>query len=208
MRRPKNPDAWRGAHPFGRGVPSRFVKELAAQPSLFDEPKVKAALSEPLFPTLTADTSSRVTSLDEFAARAPKKKKGLRSAARSEVDDSLEEADRMREGNDFTKARPRHFVALYALFHKHVYGVHSGELIGKTWTAACLMAARILDREFAGDVDRFVSFIAWSWRREKRAHARSDGDRRRMGWRLQFSPALVTDYRVQLAKEQEGRRTG
>lgn len=197
MRRPKNPEAW---------LAKKLTRALASTGDITKDPNFKAALSESLFPKELYEEkpSSGVTSLDEWAAKAPRKKKGLRSAPRSDVDASLAEADQMRAANDFTGARPRHLVALYALFHKHVYGVHPGELAGKAWTAACLMAARILDREFSGDVQRIVSFIAWTWRREKRAHIRTTaGDRRRMGWRLQFSPSLVTDYRVELARDRQ-----
>ena len=183
MRRPKDPEAYEAAHPLGRAA------------AVIDVEKYRNERARPL--------PGQVTSLDEWAAKAPKKKKGLRSAARQDVASSIAEADQMRAASDFTAARPRHFVGLYALFHNHVYGVAPSELSGKTWTAACLMAARILDREFGKDIDRFVSFIAWTWRREKRAHVRASGERRRLGWRLQFSPTLVTDYRVELARERE-----
>lgn len=149
--------------------------------------------------------SSRVVSFDEWAAKTPKKRKGLRSAGMDDVAAAYEEANRMRESRDWTGARPKHLVALYEQLHRHVYGVPASELRGKVITAARLMAARLLEREFGGDVERMVSFIAWSWKREKRAHARGGEDRRRMGWRLQFSPSLVTDYRVHLAGE---RRAG
>lgn len=149
--------------------------------------------------------SSRVVSLDEWASRAPRRKKGLRSAGKQDVDQSLAEVDRMVASKDWSAARPRHFVALYFKMHAHVYGTEPAELRGKTWTAACLMAARLFERELGSDVDRFVNFLAWTWKREKRAHARGSDDRRRMGWRLQFSPALVTDYRVFLAQD---RRAG
>lgn len=189
---------------------AKIARALASTGDITKDPHFKAALSESLFPKeLYEEQPARgVTSLDEWASKAPKRKKGLRSAPRSDVASSIAEADQMRGANDFTAARPRHFVGLYSLFHNHVYGVVPGELTGKAWTAACLMAARILDREFAGDLNRFVSFIAWTWRREKRAHARATGDRRRMGWRLQFSPSLVTDYRVELARDRDGQRTG
>jgi hypothetical protein len=111
----------------------------------------------------------------------------------------------MIDSREWKAARPRHLVALYVRMHEHVYRTGPSELRGKTWTAACLMAARLLERELGGDVERMVDFIAWAWKREKRAHARGGDDRRRMGWRLQFSPSLVTDYRVYLASD---RRAG
>lgn len=142
--------------------------------------------------------------MDEWVARAPKRRKGLRSAGRSEVDISLEEVDAMRESKDWSAARPRHFVALYFRLHQHVYKVDPVELRGKVWTAACLMASRLLEREFSGDLERMVSFIAWAWSRERKAHAKSNGDRRRLGWKLAFSPMLVTDYRVIAVSQRAG----
>jgi len=145
-----------------------------------------------------------VISFDAWAAKAPKKKKGLRPTARDSIATSIDEADAMRAKASWPDARPRHLVALHVLCHRHVYGVDPGELSGKTWTAACLSAARLLEREFSGDVVRLVEFIAWSWKREKRAHAKGSDERRRMGWRLQFSSALVTDYRVQIRTKKTG----
>lgn len=171
VRGPRDPKAWTAAHPNGKPPP--------------------APSSKP----------SNVTSLDEWAAAAPKRKKGLRSAGKNDVEAALDEANAMRKAGDWTAARPRHLVALYVQLHAHVYGVQPTELRGKTWTAACLMASRLLEREFTGDTARFVAFIAWTWKCERKAHARGNPDRRRLGWRLQFSPALVTDYRVHLLGE-------
>lgn len=151
--------------------------------------------------------ASKVVSFDEFAARAPKKQKGLRSAGGSEIERTLRETTTMREANDWTVSRPRHFVALYFQLHRHVYGIEPGELRGKAWTAACLMAARTFTNDFTGDTARFVAFIVWAWKREKKAHAKGIEDRRRMGWRLQFSSTLVTDYRLYLAQRTQ-RHTG
>lgn len=148
-------------------------------------------------------SASHVVSFDEWASRAPRRKKGLRSTGKDEVLVALDEADRMRRDGSWDGARPRHLVALYVQLHMHVYKVPPAELRGKEWTAACLMASRLLAREFSGDASRLVEFISWTWRRERRAHAKGDGGRRRMGWRLQFSPSLVTDYRVELSRRRE-----
>lgn len=140
-----------------------------------------------------------VVSLDSFAAAAPKKPTGLRSAGAKDVLRTIEETEVMRASGDWVGARPRNMVALYVLCHRHVYGVDPLELSGKAWTAACLMAARIIANEFDDDVKRCVAFLAWTWSRERRAHAHAAGaERRRLGWRLQFSAALLTDYRVHL----------
>lgn len=177
MRRPRDPAAFHAAHPNGKAPPA---------------PRAG---------------SSKIVSFDEFAARAPKRSKGLRAAGKQDIATSLDEATLMRTAGVWKAARPRHFVALYAQLHAHVYGAEPTELRGKTWTAACLMASRLLAGDFSGDAGRLVAFVVWAWKREKKAHAKGNEDRRRMGWRLQFSSALVTDYRVHLA-QRSGLRAG
>lgn len=173
MRRPKDPEA------FKRAQESR------------------ARITERPLP-------ANVVSFEAFAAQAPKKRKGLRGAGKNEIGTSLEEVGEMRAKGEWKSARPRHFVALYWQLHQHVYKLAPAELRGREWTAACLAAKRMIDVDFQGDLDRFVEFIVWTWRREKYLNAKDEsGTRRRLGWRLQFSPSLATDYRLHLQRQRE-----
>lgn len=164
-------------------------------------------MRRPKYPELrrAREGSSRVVPMDEWLAGAPAKRKGLRVASKNDIATSIEETQGMYKAHDWTAMRPRHAVALYWILHTHVYSIEPSELRGKAWTAACLMASRLLAKDFGGDHDRLVSFLAWAWKREKKAHARGGEDRRRLGWRLQFSAGLATDYRVFLAQNEECR---
>lgn len=123
--------------------------------------------------------------------------------ASKEIRDALEGALGMRQSEDWSAAAPKHLVALYAQLHTHVYGVEPMEVgDAREWGQACVAAARLLG--MFDDPRACVAFVAWTWMREKAAIARQqNGSRRRIGWRLQFSSSLVTDYRVDTASRQE-----
>lgn len=86
-------------------------------------------------------------------------------------------------------------VGLYALCHQRLYGVEPIEL--KTdFGMARRRVMTLLRDEFDGDVDAFVQFVRWAWLRQERRVARSGPSDYRMGWRVQFSSAVLTDWRV------------
>jgi len=105
---------------------------------------------------------------------------------------------RSREGWD--DAGPRELVGLYAWCHRSVYNVLPVELeVVAEFRAASRAALSLLHQHFHDDPVAAVQFIKWSWKREQgRADwaKREKKDRNRMGWRLQFSPRQITDYRV------------
>jgi hypothetical protein len=93
-----------------------------------------------------------------------------------------------------------HFVAMYADLHEKVYGIAPVELDdGKVFHMAKQAADRLLEKHFGGDPGEMVTFVLWVWDREKgredwrRGGIKSGG---RIGWRLQFGGALVSDYRL------------
>lgn len=112
----------------------------------------------------------------------------------------------MRESRDWSGATPIHLVALYEWFHMTVYEVEVSELAAvKECAAAVAAAARLLRDQFRDDVTSMASFMRWLWLREEereqwRRSKRVGG--KRIGWRLQFSASLVTEWRV------DRRRTG
>lgn len=117
----------------------------------------------------------------------------------------VHECARMRETRQWDAAQPGHLVALYCWCHEHVYGAPPGELQqGSTWWLAQQAARRQVQQEFREDVVAAVDFVRWVWQREKgrEAKRRRDGTGGdfRIGWRLQFGPTLLTDYRVELAR--------
>lgn len=117
------------------------------------------------------------------------------------------EAEHMRETQDWDDATPGHLVALYAWCHAKVYGVEAAELhSGATYAQAVAAAKRLVDVEFSGDVTAAVGFVRWTWGREasrerwRRENGRDGG---RIGWRLQFGPAMMTDYRIAMARARQ-----
>lgn len=148
-------------------------------------------------------------SLAELVGPEPKKRKGVVAAKPAAIAATMGEAALMKAADDFSEAEPRHVVALYALLHRAVYGVEPAELRAAEWTLAVMAVRRLVDREFDGSVPKLVELLRWTWRREIRAHARANGsERRRIGWRLQFSPSLVTDYRVHMVLGRSAKAKG
>lgn len=106
---------------------------------------------------------------------------------------------------DWSGAVGLHLVALYEFLHREVYGVEPLELDARAWFLAQGTAGRMVERYFGGDCGACVSFVRWAWRREQEREEwrrRNNRDGQRIGWRLMFSAALVSDYRV------HGKRVG
>lgn len=155
------------------------------------------------------ERSCFVSSINDFVGdvrpkKLPNPKKAL-ERARAELDEIM-------STREWSKATGRHFVALYALFHGHVYGVPPLELESEAFHGATSAAARMLRDEFAGEPLRFMEFVRWTWRREREREKRrrAEGqDGRRIGWKLQFVLRhLLTDYRCAAvaAASSNGRR--
>jgi len=122
-------------------------------------------------------------------------------------EDARREAQAMMGAGDWSAATPRHFVAAYEMMHTKVYGVAPAELTPQGRMAAAGAAYRILEKEFEGDRQEMADFVRWTWVRENtREQKLRAGNTRyggfRVGWRLQFGPALVTDYRLAKARRQ------
>lgn len=175
----------------------------------------QCSLFKPAAPA-TPTTETRVSvppsaaafALEADVAASKAKPKGKRGAS---LDASEREAEAMRKANDWTGARGRHLVALYAWLHREVYGVDVAELRDDRamLTAAVAAANRMLERDFGGEAERGVDFLRWTWKREARAEKRrrdEHAEGRRITWRLQFAARhLLVDYRVDLVRGRAGR---
>lgn len=147
----------------------------------------------------------------ELAAMTDEKPSKRRTVS---LEKAREEAAAMMREGDWTGAKARHLVGLYANMHEHVYGVEPEELrTKKTMAAALSSAKRMIEKEFKGEIARAVSFIRWTWKRERdrEKRRRVDGvNGRRIDWRLQFALRhLLTDYRVEALrakKAKDGRK--
>lgn len=151
---------------------------------------------------------------DAWAAPAPKKldakgkpRKKAPTAGPAVVARAVEEMTEIRTGEAWHRAQPKHFVALYASLHEHVYGVKPIEL-AKEWTFAVSACRKLMKDEFEADPLRFVKFMQWAWASEaKKAKARDASNTFRISWKFQFvSRGMVTDYRVALVRAGKGKR--
>lgn len=144
----------------------------------------------------------------EFAAGAPEpreRSKHLRPSSPRERARFATEVANFLRSQDWATATPGHLVALYAWCHAQTYRVEPAELEdGREHALACVHVRRFVDQQFGGKVEPAVDFLKWAWRREgERERWRVENGKAggRIGWRLQFSPSLMTDYKIALARE-------
>lgn len=102
---------------------------------------------------------------------------------------------------DWSDAKPRDIVGLYAMCHEAVYGVEPEELKQRAeMRAAVGMASRLLRNCFDDEIAELIDFMRWVWAKEKKKidwmKEKNYPVVKRIGYRLQFSAGLVTDYRV------------
>ena len=100
--------------------------------------------------------------------------------------------------------RPATLVGMYAAFHERVYGVAPAELREPNAMLAASSAAARMLRAFGGDSAMAAELVRWTWARELRRKKSRDADgvptTFRLSWRIQFSAALETDFRVAMSK--------
>lgn len=149
-----------------------------------------------------AEAAKAVANLARTKRKKPSTRKGPTKAG---VQRMIREANKMREANDWSKARPAHLVALYAWCHEQVYDVAPAELIGLNWMAAASAAAKMVREEFDGSIEAAVDYLRWTWRREQgREQWRRENQREggRVSWRAQFQQRyILTDYRIDRARK-------
>ena len=157
------------------------------------------------------EKSAAEEQFDALAGKAPKRKQFALSS--STISKASVEADAMATAGTWDGARGVHLVALYAWMHREVYGVEASELSPtsgagqKEWALAGVLAQRFCAQNFGGEMAECVEFMRWAWKREqfkerkrRNGEARAEDQGFRMGWRLQFSARLATDYRVDRAR--------
>jgi hypothetical protein len=107
---------------------------------------------------------------------------------------------RMLETGDWSEANGIHLVVFFEFLHAEVYGVAPLEVDAKVRFLATGAATKLVEKFFENDFGACASFMIWKWKREessqkwRRENGRDPG--RPIGWRLQFSPVLVTEYRM------------
>lgn len=144
----------------------------------------------------------------EGEAKAARKRARSKTISASVFNRARLEAEEMVRTREWSGATARHLVALYDLMHEKVYGVEALELGPSERHKAALIAGNMIKRYFNGDVEACVEFLRWVWTREmgrEKWRRENQQSGQRIGIRLMFSGSLVTDYRVDLARNPDRR---
>lgn len=157
--------------------------------------------SSPKAPTPRPGPGNGGLTLSAWVGNAPKRKKGIPKVSPERVMRVREELRVAFAKGEFAGLGPAHLVALYAHCHAQVYGVEAVEMgPGRELFLATKRAESLIKQQFGGNVEMAVRFVGWTWQREKYRLAKRTGSDFRIGWRLQFSEATVTDYRVAMKR--------
>lgn len=138
------------------------------------------------------------------AQQAAGKKRAVRGVGDQQFVRALDDVKAMMKSKAWSEARGMHFVALYADLHFRVYGIEDVSLGPKERVYAAKMAADMLDKDFDGVPPAMMEYVAWTWTREKGREEwrRSNGGKGGlMTWRAQFGRSVLTQYRVQMARD-------
>jgi hypothetical protein len=141
---------------------------------------------------LEAASAALVASLPK---RAVKKTSYL---SRAGIEEIAKQAEEMRALKDFSRAGPRHLVALWGWLHEQTYGV-APSLTSREWVTAGYAAGTLLARDFGGKVEAMVDFMRWTWAEERRSVKWKRENARPvtpLGWRWQFSSKAVVKWRA------------
>lgn len=124
------------------------------------------------------------------------------------VEVAVDDAKRRAASGEWAGAKGATLVGLYAFCHRLIYGLLPEELReAPQFRAASKAAATFAHAHFDDDLGAVAAYIKWAWEREKKKHTwalRNGATRNRMSWRLQFSPSLLTDYKIE--RQQPRRR--
>lgn len=145
-----------------------------------------------------------------FLRRQPRPRRpSVKRKKVSPLTQAIADAETAATSGDWSAATGATLVGLYAYCHREVYGVAPLELDQQAaLRAAAKHALDFVVTHFEADFDAAVEFVKWSWMREKGREqwaAREGKERGRMGWRLQFSTRLLTDYRVDMSRRRRRR---
>lgn len=138
----------------------------------------------------------RALDLTSFVAESKPRPKKPRPTPQQQFERLLQEVNALKDSCQWKAFEPRHFVGLYCLLHKHVYGVIPEE-VRLEYPQAVGAAGRLLRVQFGSSQEAMVEFMRWCWNREQsRLPTRDEADTFRIGWRYQFGARLVTDFRT------------
>lgn len=135
---------------------------------------------------------------EEFVA--PPSAERPKTLPKAALERLLNDTNQLKDAGGWADMTPKHFVGLYVLLHRKVYGVDPEE-VREAYTPAVRAATRVLNQEFKGSRANMVSFMRWVWNREQKRLPHRDAENTfRIGWRLQFGRQLLSDYRVYIVR--------
>lgn len=151
---------------------------------------------------LMAKDDDKRDACDEFVGNRTGHKR--QEIQKSSFRQHVERAKAAMKTGDWSGANGTTLVALVCVLHFNIYGVEL-EMSPRERFIAARTAGLMLKREFGDDLQKMILFLRWTWRRERereewrRKNGRDGGS---IGWRLQFGPHLLTDYRLAAARKQ------
>ena len=158
-------------------------------------PKPVAEPSKVNFPPPTPAPAAATEKMASFLD-AKVKRAGGRSTLLA-IEQAVLDARARAQSGDWTAAGAKAIVGLYAWCHKATYGEEPLELRDDgPFSGAARTVSKMLGEHFADDVEAMAAFVKWTWMREQARRGAGRGTSR-IGWRLQFSGAMLTDYRVE-----------
>lgn len=168
--------------------------------------ETKFSLPDSLFSTSDAESETDEFSklVREVSEKKERRKSRSKTISNSVFEKASREVDAMIRSGDWEKVTTRHLVALYDRMHFKCYGVEAVELGPSERYNAMMQAGGMVRREFGGSCEEAVEFMRWAWTREisREKWRRENGkDGGRIGIRLMFGGALLTDYKLHLARK-------
>ncbi len=112
----------------------------------------------------------------------------------------------IRRTKQWEMMEPRHFLGLYTVCHRKVYGTEPADLFAQ-WAGAIGAVKSMLAHEFNGEPAKLYGFLQWVWAREHAREKQRAGNGSagfRLAWRFLFvrqaAAGILTDYRTTLAR--------
>lgn len=164
-----------------------------------------------------SDTSStpspgQLISAEEWIGKPKRRaRKKSPSASKAQVERAVQGFEACRSERTWGSMEPTHFLGLYVVCHRRVYGTDPADLFA-AWAGAVGAVKAMLGHEFAGNPARLVAFLQWAWAREQmreKQRRSSGGADYRLAWRCLFvrqaAAGILTDWRTHLARSAQSK---
>lgn len=137
-------------------------------------------------------------------SRIDKKPKRRTASTAQRIKDAVAEIDRRIEEDDWAGLTATTFVQLWVWCHREIYGVDP--TFNKTqWPMFRKQMGSVCKREFDGNFEAMLKYARWAWDREQSYEEwrrRTDKSTTPKTASSLFSTRLLTEYRVQCAREE------